>query len=68
MLDLAFVGDHLPAVEEMLRRRGLDPRRRWADFRKVESRLWPSADSENERCRQAKGASVATSATGASWA
>jgi seryl-tRNA synthetase len=38
MLDLAFVRDHLPAVEEMLRRRGLDPAPTLGGFHAVDER------------------------------
>jgi seryl-tRNA synthetase len=38
MLDLTFVRDNLPAVEEMLRRRGLDPSRVLGDFRAIDER------------------------------
>ncbi|HEY6305497.1 MAG TPA: serine--tRNA ligase [Candidatus Angelobacter sp.] len=38
MLDLAFVRDHLPAVEEMLRRRGMDPAQTLGGFRAVDER------------------------------
>src|SRR5262245_12650813 len=38
MLDLAFVRDNLPAVEEMLRRRGLDPAQTLGSFRAVDER------------------------------
>src|SRR5215510_7779212 len=38
MLDLAFVRENLPAVEEMLRRRGLDPAQVLGDFRAVDER------------------------------
>ena len=38
MLDLAFVRDNLPAVEEMLRRRGLNPQQVLGDFRAINDR------------------------------
>jgi len=38
MLDLAFVRENLPAVEEMLRRRGLDPAHVLGDFRAIDER------------------------------
>ena len=38
MLDLAFVRDNLSAVEEMLRRRGLDPQQVLGDFRAINER------------------------------
>src|SRR6516165_532056 len=38
MLDLAFVRDNLPRVEEMLRRRGLDPAPTLGGFRAVDER------------------------------
>jgi len=38
MLDLAFVRDNLPRVEEMLRRRGLDPALTLGGFRAVDER------------------------------
>jgi seryl-tRNA synthetase len=38
MLDLAFVRDNLPAVEEMLRRRGMDPAQTLGGFRAVDDR------------------------------
>jgi seryl-tRNA synthetase len=38
MLDLAFVRDHLPRVEEMLRQRGLDPAEVLQDFREIDAR------------------------------
>jgi seryl-tRNA synthetase len=38
MLDLAFVRENLPAVEEMLRRRGLDPGQVLGDFRAIDER------------------------------
>jgi seryl-tRNA synthetase len=38
MLDLNFVRENLPAVEEMLRRRGLDPGQVLGDFRDVDER------------------------------
>src|SRR5712692_3015535 len=38
MLDLAFVRDHLPKVEEMLRRRGMDPAQTLGGFRSVDER------------------------------
>jgi seryl-tRNA synthetase len=38
MLDLAFVRDNLPAVEEMLRRRGMDPAQTLGGFRQVDER------------------------------
>ncbi|HEY6969731.1 MAG TPA: serine--tRNA ligase [Candidatus Angelobacter sp.] len=38
MLDLAFVRDNLPAVEEMLRRRGLNPQQVLGDFRAIDER------------------------------
>jgi seryl-tRNA synthetase len=38
MLDLAFVREHLPAVEEKLRSRGLDPEQVLGSFRQIESR------------------------------
>ncbi|HEY4053847.1 MAG TPA: serine--tRNA ligase [Terriglobales bacterium] len=36
MLDLSFVRDNLPAIEEMLRRRGMDPEAVLKDFRTVD--------------------------------
>jgi seryl-tRNA synthetase len=36
MLDLSFVRDNLPAIEEMLRRRGMDPETVLKDFRTVD--------------------------------
>ena len=38
MLDLAFVRDNLPKVEEALRRRGMDPAQVLGDFRAIEER------------------------------
>ena len=38
MLDLAFVRDNLPAVEEMLRRRGMDPAQLLGGFRAADER------------------------------
>jgi seryl-tRNA synthetase len=38
MLDLAFVRDNLPAVEEMLRRRGMDPAQSLGRFRETDER------------------------------
>src|SRR5215471_13881140 len=38
MLDLAFVRENLPAIEEMLRRRGLNPQQVLGDFRTVDER------------------------------
>jgi seryl-tRNA synthetase len=38
MLDLAFVRDNLPAVEEMLRRRGMDPAQTLGGFRAADER------------------------------
>ena len=38
MLDLAFVRDNLPAIEEMLRRRGLNPQQVLGDFRAINER------------------------------
>src|SRR5215471_8921261 len=38
MLDLTFVRENLPAVEEMLRRRGLDPAQVLGDFRALDER------------------------------
>src|SRR5215471_6116188 len=38
MLDLAFVRENLPAVEEMLRRRGLNPQQVLGDFRAINER------------------------------
>jgi seryl-tRNA synthetase len=38
MLDLAFVRDNLPAVEEMLRRRGMDPAQTLGRFREIDER------------------------------
>jgi seryl-tRNA synthetase len=38
MLDLAFVRDNLPAVEDMLRRRGMDPAQSLGRFREVDER------------------------------
>jgi seryl-tRNA synthetase len=38
MLDLAFVRDNLPAVEDMLRRRGMDPAQTLGGFRAVDER------------------------------
>src|SRR5262249_4709039 len=38
MLDLGFVRDNLPAVEEMLRRRGMDPAQTLGGFRAVDDR------------------------------
>jgi len=37
MLDLSFVRDHVPLVEEMLRRRGLDPAEALKDFAQVDA-------------------------------
>ena len=37
MLDLAFVRDHLPLVEEKLRQRGMDPAAVLKDFREVDT-------------------------------
>ena len=37
MLDLTFVREHLPVVEEMLRRRGLDPAEALKDFAQVDA-------------------------------
>jgi seryl-tRNA synthetase len=37
MLDLNFVRDHIPVVEEMLRRRGLDPAEVLKDFTQVDA-------------------------------
>src|SRR5246127_1145645 len=36
MLDLAFVRDHLPLVEEKLRQRGMDPQAVLGDFHRVD--------------------------------
>ena len=36
MLDLAFVRNHLPLLEEKLRQRGLDPKQALGDFRSVD--------------------------------
>jgi seryl-tRNA synthetase len=38
MLDLAFVRDNLPKVEEALRRRGMDPAQVLGDFRAIDER------------------------------
>jgi len=38
MLDLTFVRENLPALEEMLRRRGLDPAQVLGDFRAIDDR------------------------------
>jgi len=38
MLDLTFVRENLPAVEEMLRHRGLDPAHVVGDFRAIDDR------------------------------
>src|SRR5215831_18582858 len=38
MLDLAFVRDNLAAVEEMLRRRGMDPAQALGKFRAADER------------------------------
>jgi seryl-tRNA synthetase len=38
MLDLAFVRENLPAVEDMLRRRGLDPAQVLGNFRAIDER------------------------------
>src|SRR5215471_480716 len=38
MLDLAYVRDNLPAVEDMLRRRGMDPAQTLGAFRAVDER------------------------------
>ena len=38
MLDLAFVRDHLPEVEAMLRRRGMDPEQTLGRFREADAR------------------------------
>jgi seryl-tRNA synthetase len=38
MLDLAFVRDNLPAVEEMVRRRGMDPAQTLGRFRETDER------------------------------
>ncbi|MBZ5526132.1 MAG: hypothetical protein LAP21_28260 [Acidobacteriia bacterium] len=38
MLDLAFVRDNLPKVEEALRRRGMDPAQALGDFRAIDER------------------------------
>lgn len=38
MLDLAFVRDNLPAVEDMLRRRGTDPAQTLGRFREIDER------------------------------
>src|ERR1035438_3550793 len=37
MLDLAFVRDHLPLVEEKLRQRGVDPNVVLKDFQSIDS-------------------------------
>ena len=37
MLDLAFVRDHIPQIEEMLRNRGMNPDTTLADFRTVDA-------------------------------
>ncbi len=37
MLDLAFVRDNLPKVEEMLRNRGMDPAQVLGRFREIDS-------------------------------
>ena len=36
MLDLSFVRDNLPRVEEMLRQRGMDPAAVLGNFREVD--------------------------------
>ncbi|HEY6248882.1 MAG TPA: serine--tRNA ligase [Candidatus Angelobacter sp.] len=38
MLDLAYVRENLPAIEEMLRHRGLDPAQVLGDFRAIDER------------------------------
>src|SRR5215469_5620113 len=38
MLELAFVRDNLPQVEDMLRRRGMDPAQTLGGFRAVDER------------------------------
>jgi seryl-tRNA synthetase len=38
MLDLAFVRDNLPLIEEMLRRRGMDPAQTLGGFRAIDQR------------------------------
>jgi seryl-tRNA synthetase len=38
MLDLAYVRDNLPAIEEMLRRRGMDPSQVLSGFRQVDEK------------------------------
>jgi seryl-tRNA synthetase len=38
MLDLAFVRDNLPAVEDMMRRRGMDPAQTLGRFREIDER------------------------------
>src|SRR5579862_6471408 len=38
MLDLAYVRDNLPAIEEMLRRRGMEPSQVLSGFRQVDEK------------------------------
>ncbi len=55
MLDLNFVRDHLPQVEEMLRRRGVDPGAVLKDFREVDTqRRQAITEAETMKARRNK--------------
>jgi seryl-tRNA synthetase len=53
MLDLNFVRDNLPRVEEMLLQRGMDPSAVLGNFREVDSQLRNAiAEAENSKARK----------------
>src|SRR5579864_7790599 len=55
MLDLSFVRDNLPRVEEMLRQRGLDPAAVLKDFREVDTqRRQAITQAETQKARRNK--------------
>jgi seryl-tRNA synthetase len=55
MLDLSFVRDNLPKVEEMLRQRGVDPAAVLKDFREVDSqRRQAITEAETMKARRNK--------------
>src|ERR1700689_3592842 len=55
MLDLSFVRDNLPRVEEMLRQRGMDPAAVLKDFREVDSeRRHAITEAETLKARRNK--------------
>ena len=55
MLDLAFVRDHLPLVEEKLRQRGMDPATVLGDFHAIDSqRRTAITEAETMKARRNK--------------